>query len=95
MTKEEQRKSAERIMEKTGPLTYEELAAYARLATPVEEYPQGRACLECGEEFAKEDIFLHADHLASHYPSMAQWVTAHQMILQGKERAKHSQAPQP
>lgn len=88
MSKEEQRESAKRIMEKCGPLTAEEMASYARLSTNPEEYPSGRVCLDCGEAFEKEQIYEHADHMQTHSPTAMQWANAHNQILRSKDKGK-------
>lgn len=57
-------------------------------------FPKNRVCLDCGREFEKADIFGHADHMATHNPSGAQWANAYQMIQQGKDRAKKAERVQ-
>lgn len=95
MTKEEQRRAAERILAK-HPLTAEERAVAEMLKRNPEEYRpprvESRVCALCGARFEgdKELTAMQkfADHQAEHNPSPAQWAEAHKRIQAGKEKAK-------
>ena len=100
MTKEQQRESAMRILEKE-PLTGEEMIVledYEKLppyAEDVKESAEHRECLICGQMFTsfemKEEKFTAmqqwADHIFTHQPTPAQWAEAY-------KRIRHENRPQ-
>lgn len=104
MTKEQQKESARRIMEKLGPFTPDEEVRYRILVANPEEYvapdPESgeRVCGICGEVFqeipgTKEShqitaLDQYADHMATHNPTASQWTEAHRRIQSGKESSK-------
>ncbi len=51
------------------------------------EFPKRRICPQC-PDLQFETLAEHADHLATHNPSPAQWAEAYQKIQAGKEKAK-------
>jgi len=56
------------------------------------EFPTKRICQHCPElSWEKHELAAHADHLATHNPSPAEWTEAYKRIQAGKLRAKQSE----
>jgi hypothetical protein len=53
------------------------------------EFLEKRICPQCpGLTWERHQLTEHADHLATHNPSPAQWVEAYKRIQDSKERLK-------
>ena len=90
MTKEQQKAASDRILAKF-PMTESEKRVQRILETSPDEYPKdSRICPYCPVVFQRHEFEEHAQHLASHGASPAQWAEANKRIEKAKEGAKEA-----